>query len=498
MTCLCEKLFVKHYGIDMNGMPEHADNLFDWKNRQQIHGVLLKRSNAQSKWMRRFFIVRDGWMFYYPETEKKEFPRRNFFNTAPKAAIPLGVCNITVSNKEQGQPSAFIISSEEIEGNLTLAAENDYERDKWISVLEKSKRITWANQQMSDDLIRQLEEHGLTLAKQKQDYFDRLQSEVLELADEKEKTWELERLNEELEKEKAKMESFAEEMKTDYEKVKNELEDMQSYMKSLDTERLELREQLTTQETDLKALATEKESIEATLKRQESVTEQISHEKEQISHEKEKISHEKEQTEEQMKTKLRNIEEQTQILLQEKAEAEMRLQENEQRARELEEEKTMYNEQAQELQSTIKDLTVQKEMTENELKEEIMARMEAERRLKNAESSLHKLHHAVENETPNIESEVKQEMVVNVNKLKAFFENLAQEAKLDPDKPVVMKNSIHARKTIMRRNKTRKFERRKSSNESMSSHDTSFGTSHDTLLSCDKSSQKGGYSCTIS
>jgi hypothetical protein len=31
---------------------------------------------------------------------------------------------------------------------------------------------------------------------------------------------ELERLNEELEKEKAKMESFAEEMKTDYEKVK--------------------------------------------------------------------------------------------------------------------------------------------------------------------------------------------------------------------------------------------------------------------------------------
>ena len=36
---------------------------------------------------------------------------------------------------------------------------------------------------------------------------------------------------------------------------------------------------------------------------------------------------------------------------------------------------------------------------------------------------------------------------------------------MDPDKPVVMKNSIHARKTIMRRNKTRKFERRKSSSK---------------------------------
>ncbi|XP_045186959.1 pleckstrin homology domain-containing family D member 1-like isoform X2 [Mercenaria mercenaria] len=482
MTCLCEKFIAKRYGIDMNGMPEHDDNLFDWKNRLQIYGVLLKRS-AQSKWMRRFFLVRDGWLFYYPETERKDFPRRNFFNVNPKAALPLGVCSISVS-KEQGQPSAFTISSEEIEGNLTLAAENDYERDKWITVLEKSKRITWDNQQMSDDLIRQLEEHGLTLAKQKQDYFDRLQSEVLELADEKEKTWELERLNEELEKEKAKMESFAEEMKTDYEKVKSELEDMQSYMKTLDTERSELSQQLSAQESDLKALATEKESIVATLKRQKSVTEQI--------------SQEKEQTEEEMRTKLRKIEEQTKSLQQEKAEAEMRLQENKQRAKELEEEKLMYNEQAQELQSTIKDLTVQKEMTEAELKEEIMARMEAEKRLKNAEKSLHKLHHAVENETPNIETDVKEEMVVNVNKLKAFFENLAQEAKMDPDKPVVMKNSIHARKTIMRRNKTRKFERRKSSNESMSSHATSFGTSHDTLLSCDKSSPKGGYSCTIS
>ena len=44
--------------------------------------------------------------------------------------------------------------------------------------------------------------------------------------------------------------------------------------------------------------------------------------------------------------------------------------------------------------------------------------MEAERRLKEAEKSLHKLGIAVENETPNIESGVKEQMVVNVNKLK--------------------------------------------------------------------------------
>jgi len=47
-----------------------------------------------------------------------------------------------------------------------------------------------------------------------------------------------------------------------------------------------------------------------------------------------------------------------------------------------------------------------------------MARMDAERRLREAENSLHHLGNQVENETPNIETDVKEQMVVNVNKLK--------------------------------------------------------------------------------
>ena len=52
------------------------------------------------------------------------------------------------------------------------------------------------------------------------------------------------------------------------------------------------------------------------------------------------------------------------------------------------------------------------------LQEEVVARMQAEKRLNEAEESLHKLGHAVEHETPNVHHEVKEEMVVNVNKLK--------------------------------------------------------------------------------
>ncbi len=39
-----------------------------------------------------------------------------------------------------------------------------------------------------------------------------------------------------------------------------------------------------------------------------------------------------------------------------------------------------------------------------------------------------------------------------------FFENLAFEAKIDADKSVMIKNSIHARKKMVRRAKTMKFE----------------------------------------
>ena len=63
----------------------------------------------------------------------------------------------------------------------------------------------------------------------------------------------------------------------------------------------------------LQALAEERESIMKTLKRQESVTEQLSQEKEKFS-----------LTEQELKTKLRNIEEETQTILQEKSVAEMR------------------------------------------------------------------------------------------------------------------------------------------------------------------------------
>ncbi|XP_060081660.1 pleckstrin homology domain-containing family D member 1-like [Ylistrum balloti] len=427
MDCLgsvcCVSHSRQHYSYeapDMNSMPERNSRSGEWASKVQLAGILYKRpfNHQSNKWAKRYFIIRDGFLFYYQESEKKEMEKRSCINIHPKGMIPLGECSITPS-REQGQPFAFYLDSADIHGRMLLAADSSFERDKWIDMLEKSKRITWKHAQLADNLIRQLEDQGLQMAKQKQDYFDQLQSEVLALSDEREKTEELGRINQELEKEKQKLELYQQEMTEEYERI---------------------------------SLSEEKERILETLHDQQSSQQKLTEENQSLA-----------LTKEELQSTLKLIEYQTKELLREKSQAEEKMKENESRARALEEEKEFISGHAEELKESLKDLKVQKEMTEAELKEEVMARLDAERKLKDADNSLQKLSCAVVSQTPHIEQDVKEEMVVNVNKLKRFFEDLANEAKIDSDKPLIVKNTIHARKTLARRAKTKKFQRNKSS-----------------------------------
>ncbi|XP_062596984.1 pleckstrin homology domain-containing family D member 1-like isoform X1 [Saccostrea cucullata] len=426
----------------MNGNREsRSSNSYDWTQDIQLHGLLYKKpiNHQSNKWTKRYFVIKDGFLLYYPDTEKKDLEKRKCLNVHPKGIIPLGECSIEAVS-ENGQPHAFCVESAEITGKLMLAADSSFERDKWIDMLKKSKRINWKSSKLADELIHQLEEQGLQMAKQKQDYFDQLQSEVMALSDEKEKYEELARVNQELEKEKEKMEKYQTELMEEFEQVRKELEETNQYMQDVEKDREELSSTISQQQENLQVLAKEKHKILNNLEEQENQN----------------------QTLQSMEEQLRRIENKMSLLQTEKAETERRLKENEDKALLLEEEKQQFNEQAQELNETIKDLRAQKEMTEAELKEEVMARMDAERKLKEAEESLRKLGVAVDSQTKIIKEDVHQEMVINVKKLKDFFEGLAMEAKIDEDKPMIVKNSIHARKTLQRRAKTNKVKKARS------------------------------------
>ncbi|ESO82934.1 hypothetical protein LOTGIDRAFT_236877 [Lottia gigantea] len=402
----------------------------------------------------RFFMVKDGFLVYYSESEKKEFDKRLHFNVHPKGIIPLGESEFKPI-QEPGHPFAFQIDSTELSGKLILAAESDYERKKWLDMLENSRRVTWKNTCLADEMIKTLESQGLEMAREKQDYFDRLVSEVNALSEEKMRTEELARVNNELEKEKEKLEKFTTEIREEYDRLKEELDETTSAMSALDEDNQQLSYLLTEQHNQLESLNGEKENILKKMKNHVKMTSKLSIENKEMSEEKNVLNE-----------KLKEIERQQQELMNEKYEAEERIRQNQDMSKHIEEEKIALNEHAQELESTIKDLVQQKELTETELREEIKARLAAETRLKDAEVSLNKLDTAVQSKTAEIDDETKEEMTVNVRKLKQFFEDLAEEAKFAADKPIIVKNAVYARKTMVRRAQTLKFERRKRSTRS--------------------------------
>ncbi len=82
------------------------------------------------------------------------------------------------------------------------------------------------------------------------------------------------------------------------------------------------------------------------------------------------------------------------------------------------------------------DLTVQKELTESELKEEIIARRDAERRLRNAEESLQRLEAALQESHPSANTEKPTELE------KEIFHNVASLKSKESSKSLNQRESL--------------------------------------------------------
>lgn len=409
---------------------ENGDEQFNICTKIQLSGVLMKRpfGHQSSKWSKRFFVVKEGFLLYYNENEKKVFEKRGYFNIHPKGVIPLGGC-IVEPVTDLGQNYAIHVKSEEFNnGIVALAAENCYEREKWIQTLQEASRITWKNTQLGEAIIQQLETQGLQLSKERQDYFDKLQEETMALRDEMDKNEELERVTAELDKEKRKLEHLMLELKHEHENSRRDYEETIQALKSLHEDKLQLQNTTDELQHTLQELALERERTLTALRKQEEENCKLT------------------QTHDELQITLKAIEEETKQLLEEKQEIEQRFVENEIHAQMLAEEKKLLSDHALNLQSSLQDLLAQKVLTETELKEEILARIDAEKHLKMAEDSLHHLEILIRSGSGNISENLRDEILPDVKRLKKFFEDVAEEAKIDANKPIIMKNAVLARK----------------------------------------------------
>ncbi|XP_034498930.1 pleckstrin homology domain-containing family D member 1 [Ailuropoda melanoleuca] len=386
---------------------EQADSdALDISTKVQLYGVLWKRpfGRPSAKWSRRFFIIKESFLLYYSESEKKNFETNKYFNIHPKGVIPLGGC-LVEAKEEPSMPYAMKISHQDFHGTILLAAESEFEQTQWLQMLQESGKVTWKNAQLGEAMIKSLEAQGLQLAKEKQEYLDKLMEETEELCLQREQREELERLNQVLEAEKQQFEEVVQELKMEQEQIKRELELTARCLKGVEQEKKELRHLTESLQQTLEELSIEKKKTLAMLEENENQLQTLANQSEQPP------------PSGGLHSNLRQIEEKMQQLLEEKLLAEKRMKENEERSRALEEEREFYSSQSQALQNSLQELTAEKQQAERELKAEVKVRMDLERRLREAEGALRSLEQGLNSKVRNKEKE--ERMRADVSHLKS-------------------------------------------------------------------------------
>ncbi|KAL0969465.1 hypothetical protein UPYG_G00227700 [Umbra pygmaea] len=455
---------------------EQADSdALDISSNVQLHGVLWKRpfGRPSAKWSRRFFIIKDSFLLYYAENEKKSFETNRYFNIHPKGVIPLGGC-VVDTKEDQGMPFAIVINHEDFMGNIVLAADSEAEQNQWLEMLQESRKVTWKNAQLGEAMIESLEAQGLQLTKDKQEYLDKLMEETEELSMQREQKEELERINLVLEQEKLKFEEVLLELRAEQDQVKLELDSTAQSLKGVVSEKEELNSITTLLQKSIEELSHEKQRTLELLKEQEEGTEGPQEDQQEDKEEKKKDTEEKlEGTG--LRSELRHIEEQMRKLQKEKEQAEERLRENEQRATVLQEEREFYSCQSQTLQQSLTQLTVDKLQTEAELKAEMESRVQLERRLKQAEEALLNLEQGLSSMERSKERDDK--MKGDVNHLRKFFEECICTAEIEAKLPSIMKNAVYLHKAAARRIKSCRTQKR-ASRQNWLKHSQSFAAAN--------------------
>ncbi|CAJ1074757.1 pleckstrin homology domain-containing family D member 1 [Xyrichtys novacula] len=370
-------------------------------------------------------------------------------------------------------PFAIVINLEDFTGTIVVAAESEEEQVQWMEMLHESGKVTWKNAQLGEAMIESLEAQGLQLAKEKQEYLDKLMEETEELSHQRAQREELERLNQVLEDEKIKFEEVVMELKAEQEHIKLDLDGTAQSLKGVESEKEELSSLTIMLQKSIEELSQEKQrTLELLGVKEEKGATETSEENSAC-----RTSEGGEDPGDvDLLQDLKHIEEQMKILLTEKEDAEDKLRENEQRAKVLQQEREFYSSQARTLQQSLSQLTADKRQTEAELKAEIESRVELEKRLKQAEQALQDLEKGLNSLERTKERDEK--MKGDVTQLRRFFEDCICAAEIEAKLPAIMKNAVYLHKAAARRIKSCRIQRRASRRHWLK-HSKSFAVAPD-------------------
>ena len=130
------------------------DNLQIHTNVQRA-GYLHKTplGHVSTRWSRRFFVLKDGFLLWYSEKDGKVFENTGVFNVHPKAAVPLGGCFVEEFAVRGMENTLRICHPDFGEGQLLLAADTHESLKSWMTSIRDSGRVTWRNAQIGKTMI---------------------------------------------------------------------------------------------------------------------------------------------------------------------------------------------------------------------------------------------------------------------------------------------------------------------------------------------------------
>ncbi|CAI4222770.1 unnamed protein product [Auanema sp. JU1783] len=406
----------------------------------QCYGTLLKKykkKNRPAKWTKRFFLLKECFLIYYAAKFKKNFEKTRRIDLHPKGIIPLIGCSI-VCGGDVGKKHCLLIAHPQLPSAIIVAASDPKSQEMWLKALRTATKVSYKNTIYGETMIRELETRGVMLNEEKKGYEERLEKEAKERQKEHERADELSRVKDELEEEREKLIKTLKKLRDDLQNVKNELKLTSEMKKTLEQEKLSLNSKTEFLQANMESLNIEKEKIQEQMQ-------SILREREQFLLEKQNLS----TTTCQLKNRLLEIETKTNCIQTEKEKIEHLLRLNETKTDDLEKERQYYTQQTKDLLSNLKEVNEQKELTETELREQVIARMGAERQLQAAEKALEHLEMALKMTGAQM-TELQEHIMPDVHKLREFFEQCAEEAKLEANRTGIMRQAIYARKSLRR------------------------------------------------
>uniref|UniRef100_A0A1I7ZLH8 PH domain-containing protein n=1 Tax=Steinernema glaseri TaxID=37863 RepID=A0A1I7ZLH8_9BILA len=410
----------------------------------QCQGILLKkykRKNHRAKWSKKFFILKECFLLYYAAKCQKQYERTRKIDLHPRGIIPLIGCSI-VSGGDIGQKHCLLITHPQFDQAFIICARDQNAQEMWLTSLREATKISYKNTMVGETMIRELESKGLKLNEENKIYEERLKSEAEARQEERNKNESLEKAKEQLEKEREKLIKTTKKLKDDLNNVRNDLKLTNEAKRTLEQEKFALTSKTQCLVTNMDALNLEKSKIEEQMSK-------IIREREKFLLENQNLS----TVTCQLKNRLMEIESKANCINTEKEKVQSLLSLNEQKTIDLEKERQYYNHKTKELLQSLKEVNEQKELTETELRNEAIARAGAEKQLQAAEKALEHLEMALKLTGAQM-TELQEHIMPDVHKLREFFEQCANDSRLDANKPVIMKNAIYARRSL-RRSKTK-------------------------------------------